>query len=173
MKSISKFQIVVSLYLFGALAACAHAGKAEEEVLLCLRTYREALVEGDLPQAMKLTVSVSSKIPVSALEEKTQSWMDRFKAGQSRIWIYPNSTTVIEDCALVVCGDHDEPTADDPAYLIKQGGEWKVLLGLTSWKRDIFELSEQQKSRFTELEEHLKKLKKEMRATPPGQLSVE
>ena len=66
----------------------------------------------------------------------------------------------VEDCAVVIFEDGEKGKPDyDPAFLIKQDGQWKVLLKLTDWDEEEFETSEAQKKRLKELDEWFDKEK--------------
>jgi hypothetical protein len=75
---------------------------------------------------------------------------------------------VIGDCAVVVIGDGEQRTPDDPCYLLKQGGAWKVLPELARWQDDSFELTEEQKRAFESLEKQYEEEQKRLRERGKG-----
>lgn len=50
----------------------------------------------------------------------------------------------------LVDGDNERPDYD-PAYLVRQNGEWKVLLKFIQWDERRFTFTDEQKIRFAEL----------------------
>ena len=128
-----------------------------------LKKYREALVAGETDTAVTLTASFQD-LPAETIKLKTQNSVEATRSGRLKIWIFPANAKVIEGCGALIIGDGEKPAVDDPAYIIKQGGEWKVLLKLTDWNRPHFKISEQQKKAFEQLQTHISAKKKELRA---------
>ncbi len=122
---------------------------------------------GDTGKAVALTATFP-RLSSEQVRQVTQAYTDKAKAGNLKIWIYPSSVSVSGDCAVVVIGDDEEPTLNDPdpAYLLRQNGEWKVLLKLTNWKQDFIELNDDQKRAFTQLEATYKETRKRLRGNP-------
>ena len=123
----------------------------EQTLVSALIEYRTALEGKDIDRAVALTATFS-KLPGEQIRERTQQFSNRVSAGGLKLWVYPSSAHEIEDCGVVLIGD--QPFPDDPAYLLKQEGRWKILLGLTNWRREYFELSDTQTKAFEQLEEH-------------------
>jgi hypothetical protein len=124
-----------------------------------LKAYFEALKKGDLEAAKGLTAAFKN-LPPEYLEQYTAKYSEGAKAGKLNIKLVPKSSRVDKDCAVVTFEDGNKERPDyDPAYLIKQDGQWKVFLKLTKWEHRAFETTEEQKNRFKELEEWFDKEK--------------
>ena len=118
-----------------------------------LTAYYKALKGGDIETAKKLTATFKT-LPPEYLEQYTTKYSEGAKAGKLTIKVVPTSIKVDGDCAVVTFEDGNKDHPDyDPAYLINQGGKWKVFLKLTKWEHRAFETTEEQKKRFKALEE--------------------
>jgi hypothetical protein len=117
-----------------------------------LVAYDAALKKGDLDAAKDLTAKFKT-IPAEALEQYTTKYSEGAKAGRS-ITPVPGSAKVIGDFAVVTFADGNKDRLDyDPAYLMKQNGQWKVFLRLTRWDHPMFDLSDEQKKHLGDLKE--------------------
>jgi hypothetical protein len=156
--------LITLLFLAMLPLVCAADDAAETKGMInALKKYREALVAGQTDAAVSLTASFSD-LPAEAVKSKTQDYVEATRSGRLRIWIFPTSAKVIDGCGALIIGDGEEPAADDPAYMIKQGDEWKVLLKLTNWNQPYFKITEEQKKAFEQLQTHISAQKKELRA---------
>lgn len=149
--------IYLSLFIF----AFASWVKAESKAgvgspAAALVAYHEALKAGDLGAAKSLTADFP-KLPAEYVDRYTAKYSAGAKANKLVIKLVPKSSKVLEDCAVITFEDGDRGGKErpdyDPAYLIKQEGKWRVFLKLTNWEHSAFEISEEQKKRFAELEE--------------------
>lgn len=118
-----------------------------------LVSYEAALKKGDLKAAKDLTANFKT-IPAEALDEYTAKYSEGAKAGKIAVTPVTGSAKILGDFAVITFSDGNKKRPDyDPAYLMKQNGEWKVFLKLTQWKSPMFELSAEQKKQLSELEE--------------------
>lgn len=147
--------------IVAALIAAVFAGAAiakEEPVDVsaptkALAAYEAALKEGDVKAAKNLTAKFKT-IPEEALNEYAAKYSEGAKAGKLTFKPVAGSTKVVGDFAVVTFSDGNKERPDyDPAYLMKQDGEWRVFLRLTKWNHPMFDLSAEQKKQLTELEE--------------------
>lgn len=116
-----------------------------------LMAYFKVLKDGDLEKAKAMTAKFKT-LPDEYLNKYTKKYSKLAKDGEMVIKLEPKSMKVIEGCAVVTFKDGDNKHPDyDPAYLVKQNGEWKVLLKFTQWDDRRFTLTDEQKRQFTEL----------------------
>jgi general secretion pathway protein G len=116
-----------------------------------LMAYYKALKNGDLEKAKAMTAKFKT-LPNEYLNKYTEKYSKLAKDGEMVMKLEPKSMKVIGDCAVVTFKDGDKKRPDyDPAYLVKQNGEWKILLKFTQWGDRRFTFSDEQKIRFTEL----------------------
>lgn len=118
-----------------------------------LVSYEAALKKGDTKAAKDLTAKFKT-IPAEALDASTAEYSEAAKAGKLAITPVTGSAKILGDFAVVTFSDGNKKRSDyDPAYLVKQNGEWKVFLELTRWKSPMFDLSAEQKKQLSELGE--------------------
>jgi len=155
---------LITLLFFAMLPVVCAANDAEEaSMIVALKKYRKALVDGQTAAAVALTASFSG-LPPEAVKGETQGYVDAASVGDLQLWIFPTSAKVIGSCGVLIIGDGEEPDADDPAYMIKEEDGWKVLLELTNWDEPYFKLSEEQKRAFQKLEDHVAGQKDKLQA---------
>ena len=139
---------VVAVSFVGQLPADE---KEDESPSAALMNYYNALKEGDLEEAKGLTASFAG-LPGEYIDGYTEKYSKGVKAGALKIVLVPGLEKQNEDCAVVIFEEGRGGKPDyDPAYLIKQDGDWKVFLKLTSWDLRGAELADEQKARFEEL----------------------
>jgi hypothetical protein len=148
----------------------ARAQDDSKSVIAALTAYRAALKSGDVNRVLKLTVAPSD-YPIDRFRARIEHDVTRLT--KVKLWIFPESAKVSGDCAVVVVGDGAKPTPDDPAYLLKQDGQWKVLPEVTQWKDEAVTLTEKQEEAFTQLTKVYEETQKQMRAEKPKNLKVE
>src|SRR5690606_2918576 len=84
----------------------------------------------------------------------TTKYSEGAKAGKLTVKPVTGSAKVVGDFAVVTFSDGNKDRPDyDPAYLVKQDGEWRVFLRLTKWDHPMFDLSAEQKKQLGELQE--------------------
>ena len=140
-------KLVLMLLLTPLLSVYAAPDTPEATV----KAYFAALAKGDRADAIKLTARFP-KIGDAQIGAMTDSYIESYKRRGSTPSI--KNGKALEDCAVVVT--FDSPTDPDPAYLIKQGGAWRVLPKVTQFNRDYFEFPEATLGRFRELEKWFK-----------------
>lgn len=155
------------------IAASAFAATPEETAIVSvLKAYRAALNAGNTEQALALTATFPSVSPKET-RQSTQELVDAIKSGTLKLWIYSSSVTVSGDCAVVVIGDGENPTPDDPAYLLRQEGNWRVFPRLAQWDELSTALTLQQRETFTRLGSAYKEAKKELRRNAESKANAE
>lgn len=157
-------KIVVVLLAIFVGAVVVAADSKPEEIIAVLKDYRQALKNGDIDMAIKMTATFP-KYPAAAIREDTVRYSELSASGELHFWIFPSSCKVIEECAVVLLGDNLSPSADDPGYLLKQDGKWKIIPALTDWEDDYIELTNKQKISFQKLAEHVSNQKRILRSS--------
>jgi hypothetical protein len=151
---IKSVTIAVSL-LSAIITGSVSANEAPELTAptAALVAYEAALKKGDLDAAKALTARFKT-IPAEALEQYTAKYSEGAKAGKIVITPVPGSAKIIGEVAVVTFADGNKERPDyDPAYLMKQNGQWRVFLKLTNWDHPMFDLPEEQKKQLGDLKE--------------------
>ncbi|MEP4079959.1 hypothetical protein [Haloferula sp.] len=118
-----------------------------------LVAYETALKVGDAKAAKNLTAKFEAT-PEEALDQYTAKYSQGAKAGKLSIKPVTGSAKVVGDFAVVTFSDGNKDRPDyDPAFLMKQDGEWRIFLRLTKWDHPMFDLSVEQKKQLGELQE--------------------
>jgi hypothetical protein len=119
-----------------------------------LESYKVALKSGDKAAAVKLTASFPL-LSKEQVESSNANFVTYVKDGLLVIDPVAGAGKVDNDCAIVVFTDSKKDGINGPtffpAFLIKQGGEWRVLLFLVKWDRPEFTTTTEQKKRFETL----------------------
>ena len=145
--------------LFGSL----HADEANGAVAV-VKSFRTSLEKGQAQDAVKHIASFPG-VPREMSEEEVARCADIVKTG-AKLWIFPQGSKVQGECAMVTVGDGEEPSPDDPFYLIRQDGRWKFLPGLTRWNEQGVVLTDGEKKIFAELEKFHDTFRKKFRDDP-------
>jgi hypothetical protein len=118
--------------------------------------YVDALKKNDLAKAISLSARFT-KLAEEEMERLTSKVAAALKGKPMTILAEPSK--ILEDCAVVI-GKQSEMDLD-PVYLLKQGGQWRVLPTITRYDHQSFELSEVQQARFLQLKTWFKEMKAE------------
>ncbi len=157
-------KLILTVLLLTVCAGNILAADSEtESVITFLKGYRTALKKGEINSAIEMTAKFP-EYPAAAIKEDTVRYSELSVSDELKLWIFPTSCKVVGDCAVVIVGDNLSPSADDPAYFLRQDGVWKIIPALTDWEDDYIELSEEERKSFGELTEHVEEQKSILRS---------
>lgn len=136
--------------------------EATDAAVEAVKTYRKALEVGEL-KSVVFSIANFQGYPQGMVEEKQKRLIGLVREGRLNLWIFPQASKAVGDFAVVTVGDGEEPAPDDPFYLIRRDGEWKILPSLTRWKDEQLNLTEAQETALSGLEKFHDQMRKELR----------
>jgi hypothetical protein len=164
MKQTSQILFGSLITLGMALFAPLYAGEVDDAVSV-VKSFRAALEKGLEKEAVAHIVSFPD-VPRQMNEEEVARLIQLIKTVELKLWIFPQGSKVLGECAVVTIGDSVKPTPDDPFYLIRRDGKWKLLPSLMHWNEDGVVLTEGEKKNFAELEKFHDANRKKIRNDP-------